>query len=55
MLNNNFYIFAYSIGSFDNFELKLENNTKIEYINYAKLFLFPRIINLEQEGLILIL
>ena len=37
--NNNFYIFAYSIGSFDNFELKLENNTKIEYINYAKLFL----------------
>ena len=37
--NNSHYIFAYSIGDYDNFNIKLNLNNKLIFIKYLKIFI----------------
>ena len=42
--NTNYYIFAYSIGDYDNFEIKLKTNKNIKFNNFLKLIIILSII-----------
>ena len=42
--NNKYYIFGYSIGDYDNFNIKLNTNNKIKFNEYLKIFIIISII-----------